>query len=391
MGLGRFADLPRWAKLGSGFVAASLIVFLIALGLYQVDKYYRLRENFDAIYNQAMRTGGSQFQSSHNRLLELPQHIRQSNDGRKWADLSNSFSKHVENIQEFYKPISECLSAGTCWPRELHGEFCRVAAAEALSVEEITRRLQLVLGININLTNDADAFGGAFGPSFTIPRLDSLKTIADGPCRTEVDLQRKQRMAARSLNDAKAAWVALVERGMPVEMRDFPFDFPDWEQVVSAEEIDAAIRKAADSLKSDIRHQLCEQQQDMLAGSAGFQEEEKEFPGYYLSPKCRLEIDGSRKCTWWGFYKNTQRLLTGLSYDADEERQIKYLSDMFDQCPVPRCSLDRKVPSGGQNALGFTCKALLRQYTCSTSRDRLAIELISCFDAAALKIGTAGR
>ncbi|RWB69723.1 hypothetical protein [Mesorhizobium sp.] len=387
--MGRFADLPIWAKIGFGFVVASLLLFLVALGIYQASQFYRIRANFDHVYNEAMRKGGAQFQSSHNRLLELPQHIRQSNDGKEWAGLSQSFSKHITFIEDFYAPLAACLVAETCWPRERHGEFCRVAAAEALSVAEITRRLKLVIGINIVLGNEDDAFGGVFGPSFNLPNLVSLKTIADGPCAEELSQQRQEQMSAISVDDAKAGWAKLVERGVPLEMRDFPFDYPAAAQVVTDAEFDAAIRKAGDVIRSDIKRQLCAQQQDMVAGTTSFSNDgEQKFPNYYLSPTCRLEEDGSRKCTWPGFYKSTQRVITGFYRDTDEERQIEYLRDMFEDCPVPHCAFNREASYGGQNALGFACKELVRLYSCERPPHTLSVDLTSCFDYGSLKIGT---
>lgn len=367
---------------------------VVILGCAAGFKYYQAHINdaFADAYEKTVQANGRAFLVAHDSLVnDVPQNVLQSNGRERWKLVSRVFYSDVRALEKFYAPLAECLRNRGCWPRDEGGAFCTKASREALAYQEVMRRLGLIKGISINRTNGRDDLGEASGSSFQAAPIGNLTTITERICAKELDrlvqamaAQRPERVAA-----AKSAWTQIKARGSVVEMRDFPVSFDEAFDVASKPELEQAVQEASDATKKQIQAQLCQQHRDMEAIPEDFDRKDKEFSKYFLSPVCRLMGDGSRKCTWSGFYSQTTRLLIGREITApDEDRQTSYLSDMVKECVPSSCRIKKETPGSFQNDWGFKCKALDREYECGSDNKPLDVSVVTCFEISSLQIST---
>jgi hypothetical protein len=190
---------PLWAKIAAavGFVSAVLGVvgFLVQMG----DRADQARDRadqvrtadlektrkFDAVYREAWSRMGSEFMSSHNYLLTvIPQFIAEISDQRRpdWERVSYSWNKHGSRINSFYQELARCLDDGTCKSGDETSRACESAVAEMRAHRKIHQMLEGVQGINLDYTGGNTSFGGAFGPSVSVPNMRSLELVVAKAC-----------------------------------------------------------------------------------------------------------------------------------------------------------------------------------------------------------------
>lgn len=356
--------------------------------------YFRRHDNeaFVHTYVATVQANGRAFLIGHDSLVnDIPRRVLQSNEKDQWKQLSGAFYSDVRALEKFYAPIAECLNKGSCWPQDEDGPFCGKAALEMLAYEDVMRRLSLIEGISINRTSGDDPLGDSFGSSFQVTPVSNLKTITERACAKKLDslvqslaTKRPERIAA-----ARAAWEQIKTRVSVLEMRDFPVSFDVAFEAISKSEFEQAVQKASEATKEKIQAQLCQLHRDMEGVPADFDSRDKDFPKYVLSPACRLEQDGSRKCIWSGFYSQANRLIIGRAIaSADEARQTSFLNEMVKGCVPSSCQFKKETPRSGQNALGFACRGLDREYECQSDAKPLVVSLMTCFNSSSLEIST---
>jgi hypothetical protein len=382
---------PRWNRLPILLGAVILGVIILAGGTAGFGYYQnRINEAFERAYEATVLANGRAFLVGHDNLVnDLPQRVLQSNGNGRWKQLSSTFYSNVRALEKFYAPIAVCLNNGSCWPRDQNGPFCDKAAHETLAYQEIKRRLGL-----IHETGDQDELADASGSTFQLAPINNLKTIIERACSKKLD-SLVQEMAARRperIAAARTAWEQIKARESVLEMRDFPVSFDVAYEAISKLEFEQAVRQASKATEKKIQAQLCQQQHDMEGLPEDFGSEEKTLSKYFLNPTCQLERDGSRKCTWANFYSKTNKLILGRDVAPTEETtQTSFLGDMVKECVSSSCQLKTETPRSFENAWGFTCNGLDREYECQSGVSPLVVSLVTCFDVSSLQIITPAK
>lgn len=177
---------PKWGKIaaGTGLIASILgiIGFLFQVGDI-ISGSKQKQDKFDAAYKRAWDRMGDEFMSSHNYLLSvIPQNIYQTSDADHWQRISYSWNKHMGRMTEFYSELAKCLEEQECEPGQTKERVCGNAIAELKSHEAIHSGLEQIQGITMDYTGGNSPFGGAFGPSVSVPSARNLEVFVKQGC-----------------------------------------------------------------------------------------------------------------------------------------------------------------------------------------------------------------
>lgn len=178
-------SIPRGVRIAIfALLAVGVVVLLFNLITGYVEDASK-REKFNT---KAKEIETSDFMSSVNYVLSvIPNNIRRTRDNDHWSRFSYSWGKHIGQLEESFKEVSDGLADDTMRAGTGADWVCGQTKNILESHYSILGRVGQITGIGINESNASGSILSVFGPEVRVPRAPKMEYIQTAICNGNLE------------------------------------------------------------------------------------------------------------------------------------------------------------------------------------------------------------